>query len=90
MHPVFEIAFLEEQIPHADETLWDTDNIISRYQIAEMSTGESLGSTIFIIFAELGRFSKSAEECLTVKDKVVLLVQERILLEGCTCVDGRS
>ena len=35
-----------------------------------MSTGESLGSTIFIIFAELGRFSKSAEECLTVKDKL--------------------
>ncbi len=70
LHPVFEIAFLEEQIPHADETLWDTDNIISRYQIAEMSTGESLGSTIFIIFAELGRFSKSAEECLTVKDKL--------------------
>ena len=70
LHPVFEIAFLEEQVPHEDEEYWDTDNIISRYHIAEMSTGERLDSTFFIIFAELGRFTKRAEECVTVKDRL--------------------
>lgn len=38
--------------------------------IAEMSTGERLDSTFFIIFAELGRFTKRAEECVTVKDRL--------------------
>ena len=70
LHPVFEIAFLEEQMPHGDESYWDTDNIISRYHIAEMGTGERLSSTFFIIFAELGRFTKRESECLTVKDKL--------------------
>ena len=70
LHPVFEIAFLEEQVPHEDEEYWDTDNIISRYHIAEMSTGERLDSTFFIIFAELGRFTKRAEECVTAKDRL--------------------
>ncbi|MCI5483015.1 MAG: Rpn family recombination-promoting nuclease/putative transposase [Bacteroidales bacterium] len=70
LHPVFEIAFLEEQVPHKDEEYWNTDNIISRYHIAEMSTGERLDSTFFIIFAELGRFTKRAEECVTVKDRL--------------------
>ena len=70
LHPVFEIAFLEEQVQHEDEEYWDTDNIISRYHIAEMSTGERLDSTFFIIFAELGRFTKRAEECVTVKDRL--------------------
>lgn len=70
LHPVFEIAFLEEQMPHVDESYWDTDNIISRYHIAEMRTGERLSSTFFIIFAELGRFTKREAECLTVEDKL--------------------
>ncbi len=70
LHPVFEIAFLEEQMPHRDESYWDKDNIISRYHIAEMGTGERLSSTFFIIFAELGRFTRSAAECLTVEDKL--------------------
>ena len=35
-----------------------------------MSTGERLDSTFFIIFAELGRFTKRAEECVTVKDRL--------------------
>ncbi len=70
LHPVFEIAFLEEQMPHGDKSYWDTDNIISRYHIAEMGTGERLSSTFFIIFAELGRFTKRESECFTVKDKL--------------------
>lgn len=70
LHPVYELAFLEEKYPHRDESEWDSEHIVSHYHLTEKRTGESLCSTIFIIFAELGRFSKSAEECLTVKDKL--------------------
>ena len=70
LHPVYELAFLEEKYPHRDESEWDSEHIVSHYHLTEKRTGESLCSTIFIIFAELGRFTKSAEDCVTTRDKL--------------------
>ena len=59
LKPVYVIAFLEEQIRHADESLWDEDHFISCYQMIEKRTGEFAPDTIFCIFVELGRFRKT-------------------------------
>ena len=48
----------------------DRDNIISRYRMIEERTGEFAPSTIFVIFAELERFTKTLEECATEQDKL--------------------
>ncbi len=70
LNPVYVIAFLEEKIVHEDESLWDSDNLISCYRFAERRTNEEADSTIMITFAELGRFTKRACECSTERDKV--------------------
>ena len=57
LKPVYVIAFLGENFRHENESLWDRDNIISRYRMIEERTGEFAPSTIFVIFAELERFS---------------------------------
>ena len=70
LHPVFEIAFLAQNYPHESPELWDADHIVSHYTFAEKRTGEYPYSTIFIILAEIGRFDKSAEECVTARDRL--------------------
>ena len=70
LHPVFEIAFLAQNYPHESPELWDADHIVSHYTFAEKRTGECPYSTIFIILAEIGRFDKSAEECVTARDRL--------------------
>ena len=50
--------------------LKDADHIISHYTFTEKRTGECPNSTIFIILAEIGRFDKSAEECVTARDRL--------------------
>ena len=57
LKPVYVIAFLGENFRHENESLWDRDNIISRYRMIEERTGEFAPSTIFVIFAELECFS---------------------------------
>ena len=70
LKPVYVIAFLGENFRHENESLWDKDNIISRYRMIEERTGEFAPSTIFVIFAELERFTKTLEECATEQDKL--------------------
>ena len=70
LHPVFEIAFLAQNYPHESPELWDADHIVSHYTFTEKRTGECPYSTIFIILAEIGRFDKSAEECVTARDRL--------------------
>ena len=50
--------------------LKDADHIVSHYTFTEKRTGECPYSTIFIILAEIGRFDKSAEECVTARDRL--------------------
>ena len=70
LHPVFEIAFLAQNYPHDSPELWDADHIVSHYTFAEKRTGECPNSTIFIILAEIGRFNKTEDECLTTRDRL--------------------
>ena len=70
LHPVYVIAFLGEKLPQKDESIWDTERFISYYQFIEKRSGEVADDTILIIFAEVARFTKSWEECVTERDKV--------------------
>ena len=70
LKPVYVIAFLGDNFRHENESLWDRDNIISRYRMIEERTGEFAPSTIFVIFAELERFTKNLAECITEQDRL--------------------
>lgn len=63
LRPVYVIAFIDYNLTHDDSSQWDTDHIISRYRMIEERTKEFGPKTIFAIFAEMRRFTKSLEEC---------------------------
>lgn len=58
--PVHLTAITSFKCPHDDEKLWNSDEFISRYRMAEERTGEFVRPTIFVNFVELERFTKSA------------------------------
>ncbi|HBH20724.1 MAG TPA: hypothetical protein DDX33_01560 [Rikenellaceae bacterium] len=68
LKPVYLISFLERKWPHRDESEWDTNRLISRYRFMEERTKDLTEPTIIITFAELGRFSKTLEECVSEQD----------------------
>lgn len=69
LRPVYVIAFLEGTFPHEDESLWDSTNCVSCYQMTEKRTGEIAPETIMCIFVELGRFLKDQTELTGSFDK---------------------
>ena len=63
LRPVYVVSLLNFCLPmHAGEE-WNTERIVSHYGFVEMDTGTVAPPTIMCIFAELGRFTKSEEEC---------------------------
>lgn len=46
LSPVYVIAFLEQALPHKDETQWDSGRCVSCYQMTEKRTGEFAPDTI--------------------------------------------
>ncbi len=68
LHPVLVVGILDYNLVHSDETLWDTDNIVSEYRMTEKRTGELAPPTISCIFAELRRFTKTERECRSDRD----------------------
>ncbi len=68
LHPVLVVGILDYNLVHSDETLWDTDNIVSEYRMTEKRTGELAPPTISCIFAELRRFTKTERECQSDRD----------------------
>ena len=40
LRPVYVVGLLNYRLPLRDETLWNTDNIVSRYNMGEMRSGE--------------------------------------------------
>ena len=71
LRPVYMIAILEDRMPHKALTLWDTDHYIAHYHFIESRTGEFAPSTIICNFAELGRFTKSLNECKSELDYLI-------------------
>ena len=68
--PVYVVGILDFKLEHEDKRQWDTDNLISHYEMMEKRTGE-LAPTVFSCnFVELSRFTKSAEECANYRDRL--------------------
>ena len=81
LKPVYIVGILNYSLPHEDESLWDSDNIVSCYRFIESRTGEVAPDTILCIFAELERFTKSAAECVNDRDALFWLFRHSGVME---------
>ena len=72
--PVYLIGLMGTDIDHPDMDLWE-DRYISEYTFREKETHDLLDETIFIIFAELARFSKAVSECESDTDRILYLLK---------------
>ena len=70
LHPVYVVSFLNYRLRHDDESLWDTDHLISYWQFTEKRTGMVANQTISVIFVEITLFTKTLEECVTEFDRL--------------------
>lgn len=72
--PVFLIGLMGVDIDHIEPELWK-ERFVSEYTFREKSTHEVLADTIFVIFAELAKFKKRPEECLTKQDQMLYILK---------------
>ena len=72
--PVYLIGLMGVDIDHPDEVYWK-DKYISEYTFREKECHDLLDETIVIIFAELTRFHKTEDECVTLQDKLLYLLK---------------
>ena len=72
--PVYLIGLMGVEIDHPDKEYWK-DRYISEYTFREKGCHDLLGETIVIIFAELTRFCKSEDECVTEQDRLLYLLK---------------
>ena len=70
LHPVYVVSFLNYRLRHDDESLWDTDHLVSYWQFTEKRTGMVANQTISVIFVEMTLFTKTLEECVTESDRL--------------------
>ena len=70
LHPVYVVSFLNYRLRHDDESLWDTDHLISHWRFTEKRTGMVADQTISVIFVEMTLFTKTLEECVTEFDRL--------------------
>ena len=70
LRPVYVVSFLNYRLRHDDESLWDTDHLISYWQFTEKRTGMVANQTISVIFVEMTLFTKTLEECVTESDRL--------------------
>ena len=68
LRPVYVVSMLNYCLPAHSGRDWDGNRIVSHYIFKENRTGVIAPPTISITFVELGRFSKSEEECSTDED----------------------
>ena len=79
--PVYLIGLMGVELEHEDMGLW-RDRYISEYTFREKLTHELLDETIFIIFAELARFNKEAEECVSELDRMLYVLKNSDRLDN--------
>ncbi len=72
--PVYLIGLMGVDIEHPDKEYWN-DKYISEYTFREKECHDLLDETIVIIFAELTRFHKTEDECVTLEDKLLYLMK---------------
>ena len=69
--PVYFIGLLNTGVPkfdRSDSAIW-RDRYVSEYTFREKENHEVVDETIFLIFAELDRFDKKLEDCVSMADK---------------------
>ncbi len=79
--PVFLVGLLNFKLVHEDESMWDSDHVVSEYQMIEKRTGEFAPPAISCIFAELSRFGKRLPECGSDRDVLFYMMQHGSVLE---------
>ena len=72
--PVYLIGLMGVEIDHPDKEHW-TGRYISEYTFREKECHDLLDETIVIIFAELTRFHKTEDECVTEQDRLLYLLK---------------
>ena len=72
--PVYLIGLMDVNISHPDKEFWK-DRYISEYTFREKESHDLLAETIVIIFAEMAKFSKTEEECLTETDQMLYVLK---------------
>ena len=72
--PVYLIGLMGVDINHPDKEYW-TGRYISEYTFREKGCHDLLDETIVIIFAELTRFHKTEDECITELDQLLYLLK---------------
>ena len=72
--PVYLIGLMGVDIDHPDKEYWE-ERYISEYTFREKECHDLLDETIVIIFAELTRFHKTEDECITLEDKLLYLLK---------------
>ena len=72
--PVYMIGLMGVDVFHRDHESWN-NRYISEYTFREKETHDLLDETIIIIFAEIARFNKSGEECVTDLDRMCYLLK---------------
>lgn len=72
--PVYLIGLMGVNIDHPDKEYWK-DRYISEYTFREKECHDLLDETIVIIFAELTRFHKAEDECVTLQDRLLYLLK---------------
>ena len=78
--PVYFIGFMGTDIEHPDAEAWE-GRYVSEYTFREKTTHDLLDETIFLIFAELTRFHKPLEECVSAQDKLFYLFKNIGMME---------
>ena len=72
--PVYLLGLMGVPIEHSDMTKWH-DRYVAEYTFREKETLDLLDETIFIIFAEIARFDKHQEECLSVQERMLYVLK---------------
>ena len=72
--PVYLIGLMGVDIDHPDKEFWK-ERYISEYTFREKQCHDLLDETIVIIFAELTRFHKAEDECVTTEDRLLYLLK---------------
>ena len=72
--PVYLIGLMGVNIDHPDKGYWK-NRYISEYTFREKECHDLLDETIVIIFAELTRFHKAEDECVTLQDRLLYLLK---------------
>lgn len=72
--PVYLIGLMGVNIDHPDKEYWK-NRYISEYTFREKECHDLLDETIVIIFAELTRFHKAEDECVTLQDRLLYLLK---------------